>query len=83
MVIYKQRLLVGPVLLLGGCYGQVTPLSPAQSDLTSGSLVAAGSIGIVALKGRTFTIVKNFHFHKSYKVDGVFFVSKCSNCGKS
>lgn len=51
MVIYKQRLLVGAVLLFGGCYGQVAPLYLAQSDLTSGSLVAPDSIGIVALAG--------------------------------
>lgn len=51
MVIYKQRLLVSAVLLFGGCYGQVAPLYLAQSDLTSGSLVAPDSIGIVALAG--------------------------------
>lgn len=51
MVIYKQRLLVGAVLLFGGCYGQVAPFYLPQSDLTSGSLVVAGSIGIVDLAG--------------------------------
>lgn len=54
MVIYKQRLLVSAVLLFGGCYGQVTPLYLALSDLTSGSLVAVGSIGIVDLAGYTY-----------------------------
>eukprot|EP00105_Crassostrea_gigas_P000547 XP_011412403.2 PREDICTED: uncharacterized protein LOC105317459 [Crassostrea gigas] len=37
------------VLLLGVCYGQIAPLYEAQSSLTSGTLVAAGSIGVVAL----------------------------------
>lgn len=54
----SSPLFVGAVLFLGGCYGQVAPLYPAQSDLTSGSLVAAGSIGIVALTGWTITICK-------------------------
>lgn len=52
MLIYKHGLFVGAVLLLGGCYGQVAPLYPSKSDLTSESLVAAGSIGIVAFSGQ-------------------------------
>lgn len=60
MLIHECGLFVGAVLVLGGCYGQVAPLYPAQSDLTSGSLVAAGSIGIAALAGRTITTVNNF-----------------------
>nr|XP_034319730.1 uncharacterized protein LOC109619215 isoform X1 [Crassostrea gigas] len=44
----KRGLFIG-VLLFGGCYGQIAPLYEAQSSLTSGTLVAAGSIGVVAL----------------------------------
>nr|XP_034318109.1 uncharacterized protein LOC117686688 [Crassostrea gigas] len=48
MLRYKHWVFVGAVLLFGGCYGQVAPLYPAQSDQTSGSLVVAGSIGILS-----------------------------------
>uniref|UniRef100_A0A8W8NJ50 Uncharacterized protein n=1 Tax=Magallana gigas TaxID=29159 RepID=A0A8W8NJ50_MAGGI len=44
----KRGLFIG-VLLFGVCYGQIAPLYEAQSSLTSGTLVAAGSIGVVAL----------------------------------
>lgn len=41
---------------------------------TSGSLVAAGAIGIVVLAGKTIKNVNNFLiFHKSYKNVGVLF----------
>ncbi|XP_052695349.1 uncharacterized protein LOC128173734 [Crassostrea angulata] len=47
-IILKQTLLIGTVMFFPVCHGQ-RPY-PAQSDITSGSLVAAaGSIGIVAL----------------------------------
>ncbi|XP_011440870.4 uncharacterized protein [Magallana gigas] len=47
-IILKQTLLIGAVMLFPVCHGQ-RPY-PAQSDITSGSLVAAaGSIGVMAL----------------------------------
>lgn len=49
---YKHGVFVGAVLLFGGCYAQIAPLYQAQSDLTYGSLAAAGSIGIVAFAGQ-------------------------------
>lgn len=51
MLTNKRGLLIG-VVVVGLCYGQIVPLYEAQSDLTSGTLVAAGSIGVVALEGR-------------------------------
>lgn len=45
--------------MLGACYGQIAPLYEAQSSLTSGTLVAAGSIGVVALAGRAGSLIRN------------------------
>lgn len=56
---------VGAVLLFGGCYGQVAPFYPAQSDLTSGSLAVAGSIGILSFAGQNwdFFEIRNTPVH--------------------
>lgn len=55
-------------------FTQYRPTSVTMVTPTSGSLVAAGSIGIVVLAGKTIKNVNNFLiFHKSYKNVGVLF----------
>lgn len=70
---------VGAVLLFGGCYGQVAPFYPAQSDQTSGSLVVAGSIGILSFAGQNFFEIRNTPVHwnilKCYHFSFVYIVT--------
>lgn len=63
MLRYKHWVFVGAVLLFGGCYGKVAPFYPAQSDQTSGSLVVAGSIGILSFAGQNFFEIRNTPVH--------------------
>lgn len=63
MLGYKHWVFVGAVLLFGGCYGQVAPFYPAQSDQTSGSLVVAGSIGILSFAGQNYFEIRNTPVH--------------------
>lgn len=62
MLTNMRGLFIG-VVVLGACYGQIVPLYEAQSDLTSGTLVAAGSIGVVALAGRAGPLWLEIHWH--------------------
>lgn len=70
------------VVVLGACYGQIVPLYEAQSDLTSGTLVAAGSIGVVALAGRAGPLWLEIHWQiqKNYLKKRKINLMCYSNC---
>lgn len=57
-----RGLFVGAVLLGVSCILTV-PAQPSQSDLISGSLITAGSIGIAALAGYASISINSFFWN--------------------